>query len=143
MIGARACDEIGASCALAEYSIRFHIARARLRVERRERLVVLEYPVVERIGDEKISRKIDREARGPACSSCARRRRRSRARARIGGEAEPGRALPEDSIRGGIAGAGREIQRRQRLIEFKHPRVVDVRDVEIGGRVDRETARTA
>lgn len=143
MIGARTRDEIGAGCALSEHSIRFHIARARLRVERRERLVVLEYPVVERIGDEKTSRKIYREARGPACSGCARRGRRSRTRARIGGEAEPGRALPEDSIRGGIARAGREIHRCERLIEFEHTRVVDVRDVKIGGRVDRETARTA
>jgi hypothetical protein len=143
VIGARTRDEIGAGRALAEYSIRFHIARARLRVERRERLIVLEHPVVERIGDEKISRKIDREARGPACSSCARWRRRSRTRARIGGEAEPGRALPEDSIRGGIARAGREIQRRQWLIEFEHARVVDVRYIKVGGRVDRETARTA
>jgi hypothetical protein len=143
VIGARTGDEIGTGRALAEHSIRFHIAGASLRIGRSQRLVVLEHPVIERIRDEKISRKIDPEARRPASSGCARRRRRGRTRARIGGEACPSRALAEDSICDGIARSGSEIQGSERLIEFEHSRVIDIRDVKIGRRIDREAARTA
>lgn len=128
---------------MSEDSIRADVTGAGLRVRRRERLVVFEHAIVEGVGDEKISGSVYRQSCGPACSGCAWRRRRGRARAGVGGEGDPARALAEDAVGSGIARAGCDVRRRERLIEFEHARVVYIGDVEISGSVARESARAA
>src|SRR3982074_1224806 len=108
-----------------------------------QRLVILEHAIVERVRDEEISRGVERQSRGPACTGCAWWRRRGRARACVGGEGDSSRALAEYAVRGGIARAGCDVRRRERLIEFEDARVVYIRDVKISRSIGCESARAA
>jgi hypothetical protein len=61
----------------------------------------------------------------------------------LGRETRAAAALAENEVCGRITGAGRWIERPQRLIEFEHARVIRIGDEQVAARIGDQPARAA
>jgi len=83
-------------------------------------LIETQHAIVGFVGNVQVARTVEADTGGIANSGGA------RARAHLGRETRAATALAENEVRSRIARASGRIERRQRLIEFEHSRVVRV-----------------